>query len=100
MIVTPATHLLKLTDVAAELRVSEATLDKWVFGKHPVLASFKKDATRRVSVEELTRFVLLHTVRPHRPEWLTTAVESEFRNLLRDLVRQELNAANMERKAA
>lgn len=95
MILTPTTHLLKLPEAAAELRVGESTMGEWVFGtrtRDPVLASFTKDKVRRVSLEDLTRFVLLNTVNPKRPDWLTAAVESEFRRQLREMIQAEFNA--------
>lgn len=89
VIFSPTTALLKLPEAATELSVGESTLDNWVYGKDPILASFMKDKIRRVSLQDLTRFVLLHTVRPNRPTWLTAAVESDFRKLLRQEVQAE-----------
>jgi hypothetical protein len=98
---THTTRLLKLADVATELGVSESTVQDWVYGTkeaEPVLDSFAKVKGRRVSVEDLTRFVLANTVRPHRPKWLTPEVESKFRQLLREEVRGVL--VELQEKAA
>lgn len=84
MIITPTTHLLKLADVAAELSVGERTVQNWIYEKNAPLGSFVKGSVRRVSLQDLTKFVLLNTLNPHRPDWLTAAIESDFRRMLRE----------------
>jgi hypothetical protein len=100
-IVSPTTHLLRVPEVAAELGVCESTVQNWIYAKapkKPALESFVKGGVRMVSLEALTRFVLLNSVKPGRPDWLTAAVESDFRQI----IRMEVQAALMEmqRKAA
>jgi hypothetical protein len=87
MIITATTHLLKLSAVAVELSVAERTVQDWVYGEHPVLGSFTKGSVRRVSLEDLTKFILLNTLNPRRPEWLTAPVESNFQEKLREMTR-------------
>lgn len=82
------TELLSIDEAASSLNVSKSTVEKWVRDKD--LASFKKGKNRLVSREDLTRFVLLNTVKPKRPDWLTAPVESDFRNMLRVIVKQEV----------
>jgi excisionase family DNA binding protein len=82
------TELLTLDAVAAELSVSKTSVEAWVRDKH--LASFKKGRCLRVSREDLTKFVLANTRNPKRPDWLTAPVESDFRNLMRAIVKQEV----------
>jgi excisionase family DNA binding protein len=75
------TKMLTLDEVAERLGVARRTIEEWAYNKD--LASFKKGGCRRVSEEALTKFVLLHSLNPKRPDWLTAAVESDFRNALR-----------------
>lgn len=91
MISTATTDLLTLEAVAMRLGVSKGSVENWVSAKD--LASFKKGGMRRVSEEELTKFVLLNTVKPKRPDWLTAAVEADFRNMLRGIVKDEVGMA-------
>ena len=90
MIIAPTTHLLTLDDVAAETGVVRRTVEEWIHAKD--LGSFKKGGCRRVSLEHLTKFVLLHTFNPRRPEWLTAQVEGDFQKRLREMVQAEFNA--------
>lgn len=87
MIANATTQLLTLDEAAGRLGVSRRSVEEWITNKS--LASFKKGGCRRVSEEALTRFVLLHTLNPQRPDWLTCQVESEFTAKLRELIRQE-----------
>lgn len=89
------TELLSLDGVAAELNVSKSTVEKWVHDKD--LASFKKGKNRLVSRESLTRFVLLNTVNPRRPDWLSAEVESRFVRQLREMVVLEVGKQVAER---
>jgi excisionase family DNA binding protein len=84
------TELLSIDAAAGELGVSKTTVEKWVRDKD--LASFKKGKCRLISRADLTKFVILNTVRPRRPDWLTAPVESEFVEKLKGMVRQEVNA--------
>jgi excisionase family DNA binding protein len=82
------TKLLTLDEVAERLGVSRRTVEEWIENKF--LASFKKGGCRRVSEEALTKFVLLHTLNPQRPDWLTVKVESDFTQKLREIVKAEI----------
>jgi excisionase family DNA binding protein len=88
------TKMLTLDEVAERMHVAKCTVEEWVYSKK--LASFKIGGNRRVSEEALTEFVLKHTLAPRRPEWLTTQVESQFVEKLRQIISQVVN----ERKAA
>jgi excisionase family DNA binding protein len=76
--------LLTLDQVAAQLGVSKSSVEEWVRTKS--LASFKVGRLRKVSCEELARFILANTVRSRRPDWMTDEIESEFLKRLRHLV--------------
>jgi len=76
--------MLTVDEVAAQLGVSKSSVEEWVRTKS--LASFKVGRLRKVSREELARWVLANTVRSRRPEWATAEIESEFLKLLRRLV--------------
>lgn len=96
MINEATTRLLTLDEAAERLGVSRRTVEEWVEQK--ALASFKKGGCRRVSEEALIKFVLLHTLNPQRPDWLTARVESEFVQKVRELVRMEFNAEAQRRE--
>lgn len=91
--ISPSTHMYTLQEVADELGVGFTTVKDWVYGTEdadPALDSFNKVKGRRVSLEDLTRFVLANTVRARRPKWLTPEVESKFRGLMREMVKAEV----------
>jgi len=73
--------LLTLDQVAAKIQIAKSTAELWVYQGD--LASFKKGAVRRVSPEALARFIILNTLKPRRPDWLTAPIESEFRRQVR-----------------
>lgn len=81
------TQLLTLDDVAERLKVGKSSVEEWVANLD--LASFKKGGRRRVSEQALTEFVLLNTLKPKRPVWLTRELEEQFWNKIRDVVKQE-----------
>lgn len=87
MIISPTTHLLKLPVVASQLSVGLRTVEEWVGGERPVLGSFLKGSVRRVSEEDLIKFVLLNTLNPRRPDWVTAPIESHFQEKLREMTR-------------
>lgn len=80
--------MLTLEQVAMRLGVAKVTVERWVHDRD--LESFLKGGVRRVSEESLTKFVLLNSVKARRPDWLTAAVESEFKGLLRQIVQAEI----------
>lgn len=80
---------LTLDEVAVRLGISKATIERWVANRD--LDSFKKGGCRLVSEESLAKFVLLNTVKAKRPDWLTAAVETDFRNLLRGLIQERVD---------
>jgi excisionase family DNA binding protein len=95
MIPEATTKMLTLDGVAGRLGVSRRTVEEWVYNKD--LAAFKKGGRGkkggcpRVSEESLAKFVLLHTLNPKRPEWLTAQVESQFVEKLREMIRVEMH---------
>jgi excisionase family DNA binding protein len=95
MIANATTQLLTLDEVAERLHVAKSTVEEWVYAKD--LGSFKKGGSRRVSEEDLTKFVLANTLNPRRPAWLTAEVESKFLEQLREVIRQEINAETQRR---
>ncbi len=102
MIFSPTTKLLTLAEVAGEVHVAKSTVGEWVY-QEECLASFRKGSIRRVSLENLTRFVILNTLNPRRPEWMTAAVQTEFEKRLEEIAGRILErrlAVIGERKAA
>lgn len=84
----PTTEMLTLEDVATRLKVALRSVQQWVYDKD--LGSFHKGERRRVSEAQLTEFVLLNTVNPRRPKWLTPEIENEFVRKMREFVRCEV----------
>jgi len=82
---------LTIDELAAELRVAKSTAEKLVADLE--IASFKIGKVRRIRREDLARFVLLHTLKPRRPDWLTAKVELEFTTFLRGLIKEEIEQA-------
>jgi len=87
MIENPTTSMLTLDDVAARLKVGKSSVEEWVASGE--LGSFKKGGRRRVSEQSLNEFVLAHTFKPRRPDWLTRELEEQFWNKIREVARQE-----------
>lgn len=79
-----ATTFLTLDQVAGRIDVAKSTVEEWVSTKQ--IESFKKGKVRRVSEEALTKFVLLNTVKPRRPDWLTAEIQTEFERRLETIV--------------
>lgn len=90
--------LMTLQEVADELGVSKSSVDEWVYVEQ-TLPSFKKGKVRRVDRVDLVRFVMVHKLKPRRPEWLTAPLVSEFERQLRELVAGEVRS-QLERAAA
>lgn len=90
--------LLDVTEAARLVGVAQSTMEAWVADK--TVGSFKKGRSRRIAREELVRFVLVNTLRPKRPEWLTTAVESDFQKVLREIVAIQVQKLLFEQRLA
>jgi excisionase family DNA binding protein len=86
----PEINMLTLDQVAEEIGVAKSTVEEWVYNKD--LASFKKGGVRRVNREDLVRFVALNTLKPRRPDWLTAKIESDFRQLLENIIAGQVAA--------
>lgn len=89
MLHNPTTEMLTLDEVAEELNVAKSSVEEWVYDRS--LESFTKGRLRRVSRESLTKFVLLNTMKPKRPDWLTAEIESRFTQQLRQIVASIMN---------
>jgi hypothetical protein len=89
MISEATTQMLTLDEVAARLKVALRSVQQFVYDKD--LGSFHKGERRRVSELQLVEFVLINTVNPKRPHWLTPRLESEFVEKMKDLIRQVQN---------
>lgn len=82
------TEMLKIDEVAAELKVGKRTVEGWLADKS--LSHFEVGRNVRISREELTRFVLANTKQAKRPTWLTREIETEFTKQLREMVTFEI----------
>lgn len=88
--ISPTTKLFSLDEVAAEIGVHRTTVEDWVTDGDRPLGSFKKGKTRRVSLADLTAFVLGNTLKPKRPAWLTPEVERQFEARQLEMMQMEV----------
>jgi|GEM_PF-6845573 len=81
---TATTKMLTIEEVAERLHICKRQVEQLIADK--LLQSCIIGKRRRVSEEALARFVLEHTVKPRRPDWLTPNVEGELVQKLREIV--------------
>jgi excisionase family DNA binding protein len=91
MIENPTTSMLTVDDVARRLKVGQSSVEEWI--KNLDLGSFKKGSRRRVSEQCLTEFVLVNTLKPRRPDWLTREIEEQFWRKIDERVQQAMAGA-------
>jgi len=90
--------LLTIEEAARLCGVAKSTMEVWVADQ--TVASFLKGRARRISREELARFVLLNTLKPKKPEWLTEEMVPNFRRLIGEIVATEVEKCLREQRLA
>lgn len=85
---TETLDLMTIQAVADWLAVAKSTVETWIYNRD--LPSFRKGGLRKINRADVVRFVMLNTIRPRRPDWLTAQAESEFKKLLAEIVAVEV----------